>query len=903
MYVIKRNGNKEPLDINKIKEIVNWSTEGANVNKLELESNLETVFYDGIKTSEINKNMIYSALKLANEENPEWLKVAGKLKYRDLREKVEKERGYKQGEDFWRHLAYQAYLDRYNLTLVEDYTREEVEEISVFLEPKRDLLYDYTGMVSLEKRYLIEGELPQEAYLAMAMMLCKNEGENRINYIKKIYDLVSLKKLSLASPILSNLRKPNTNLSSCFILSANDNLESIMDAVKDSAKISKNGGGVGVNVSKIRSKGAEIKGTKNASNGVLPFIKIFNDVGVAVDQGGKRAGAITVGLDIWHNDIFDFLEMQTETGDSRMKSYDVFPQVIIPNLFMEKVKKDEEWFTFDPQEALKRYEIDLSSTYGEEFEKNYQTLVENYEILEVKSKCKAKELFKKIVKTQIETGLPYIFFKDTANKYNPNKETGYIPQGNLCVAPETKILTDQGNLPIVELVGKKVNIWNGSEWSEVIPLKTGEHQKLIKIGFYEGKKRSRTYIECTPYHKFYIKSSQDDSEIKIEAKDLRLGDQIVTTRYENGVENNWEVLELLNENRLSDTYCVTEPKKGKVVFNGVLTGNCMESFSNVAPDEETHCCNLVSINLANLEKHEEHEVAEIAVRVLDNAIDITTNPTELTKKHNNSYRTIGIGFLGLADWLAKRNHNYETGGEQIQELMDRISYYCVKSSVNLAKERGSFNKFSDSEWAKGKILGRDIEWFKENSPEYRKWETLSEEIKTNGIRNSQLMAIAPNTSTGLLQGCTASILPPYELFGVDSNSKGTLPVAVSYLSEKRKYYQVNKEVNQKYLVELIGKYIQPYIDSGISMELVFDATNPEINSKFIADTIFKAWESECKTIYYIRFPEEKATETEINKTEEVVKTTPQHYTKKMKLSQSNLTPKRRVKTACIPCSN
>lgn len=715
MLVKKRSGELQELNLVKIKNVVNWATKGFDIEPLELESNLQTVFREGIETKEINENMIFSALRLASGENPDWLKVAGRLKYRDLRDKVEKKRGYRQGE-FLNHIYYHVGEGVYDGIINSLYTYDEIEGIGEFLVNDRDLLYDFTGINQLEQRYLLSSELPQECFLVIAMFICQGYTDDRLTKIRKVYDLISLNKLSLASPILANLRKPDANLSSCFILGVNDDLGSIYEGVKDTAFISKNGGGVGVNFSHVRARGAMVNGNENASKGVVPFIKVFNDTAVAVNQNGKRAGAVTVSLDIWHLDILEFLEMQSENGDLRLKAYDVFPQLVIPDYFMEMVRSDGNWLLFDPYEVNKVFDFDFPSLWGDDFLSAYSYVCENYEgKLKNFIWVKAKDLFKGIIKSLIETGLPYLFFKDTVNRLNPNKDSGYIPCANLCV----------------------------------------------------------------------------------------------------------------------------------------------ESFSNVLPDKETHVCNLISINLSNVTDLEYENVMSWAVEILDNCIDISTPPTESAKAHNNLYRTIGVGYMGLADWLAVRGFNYSTGKRLIFNLFDKLAYFGIKRSMELAITRGAYPEFSNSEWAKGKILGRELCWFLENSDLGHKWAELSELIKLNGIRNGQIFAIAPNTSSSLIQGCTASVLPPYKLFFMDSNSKGSNPISVPYLKSKRWYYVENRNTNQMELVETIGKCIAPFVDSGISMELVFNGENPNVNSKFIAETIFKAWESGNKTIYYVRLTEEE----------------------------------------------
>lgn len=576
---------------------------------------------------------------------------------------------------------------------------------------------------------------------------------------------------------------------------------------------------------------------------------------------GKRAGAFTVGLDIWHLDIEAFLKMQNEEGDIRKKVYDVFPQVIIPDYFMECKKENKDWLLVDPYEVKQKFGVDLTESWGNTFLTDYLNVCENSDLLENCKWVKANDLWRLILRTQTETGLPYIFYKDTANKYNPNQDSGYIPQANLCVSPETLLLTKEGNLPIGTLEGKEVEVWNGGEWSKVIVKKTGENRKIIKVivgnllhdTWVDITELKVVEIECTPEHTFYLYDSDVSNGLKTQAQFLTKGDRLIDTEYPDGTIQKWQVVEVVDNQVLSPTFCVTEPLRHKAVFNNVLMGQCVESYSNVSPDQYTHCCNLVSINLANMveEKDEEH-IARLAVQILENAIELTEPPIPEAKAHNEYYRTIGVGFMGLADWLAYHKKNYYTGKDVAKSLFERYALYAIDESVEIARVKGSFGAYSRSEWSKGNLLGRDISWFLANTDNLFKWMSLSLKVQEYGIRHSQIFAIAPNTTTSLLQGCTASILPPYNLFFYDANGKGKYPIAPPYLEDCEWFYNENTNMDQKVLIDFISYAIVPFIDSGISMELNFNLNNPEITPKYISETLQLAWEKECKTIYYVR---------------------------------------------------
>lgn len=646
----------------------------------------------------------YHLISQCDLSNPLYRYIAGIFHIYEYNLKTIERRGY----------GYDGYLRRIQSELaanklddrIRKYSNDELLEAASWIQSDRDWDFDFAGASLLTSKYLREDELPQEAFLTIALLLALPEAQkNRLALAKKIYQALANFKISLATPILANLRVPNSNLSSCFISSCNDNINSIMDNVKNAALISKNGGGVGMNFSKIRASGSVLMGRENASGGVVPFIKLFNDVGVAVNQGGRRAGAITTSLDVWHLDIEHFLEMQTENGDQRRKCYDVFPQVVVADLFMQRVQNEETWTLIDPKEIKDVFGIDISRLWGKDFEELYSRIEEKRKITIFRFKViQAKQLYKEILKAQIETGLPYLFFKDTANRNNPDKSTGYIPSGNLCV----------------------------------------------------------------------------------------------------------------------------------------------ESFSSVKADTTSHVCNLASLNLANIDRDELEEYCKLAVRLLDNTMSLTKSPIAEAANHNDLHRSIGVGAMGLADLIAKERKSYRDL-RFVSNLFEDIAYYCYRASADLAKEKGPYKLFPNSEWSKGLINCKDSSWYEENAYNYDRWVELARDIVTYGIRNCQILALAPNTSTSILQGVVASILPAFNLLFYNKHGQGSAPVMPKFVLQYD--YEINKGLNQSVVVDAVAT-MQKWIDSGISMELLFNTNT--YNAKRISDTIFEAWRKQCKAIYYVR---------------------------------------------------
>lgn len=451
----KRSGVLEPLCVEKTKKMIELACEGLeNCNALELELDSHIQFRDGMSTSEIQKILIQTAIekviqtKVDDYGNPlktthtNWQYVAARLLIFDLYKESKINRGYN-------HFGYGDYkelvkvlvdMNLYGKYLTEHYSDADLEELSAYIKPERDYLFNYEGLKLLSDRYLIKGynkevmELPQERFMTIAMHLAIPEKENKVFYAKKFYDLMSELKMTAATPTLGNAGTPSFQLSSCFISSVGDNLWSIYDVNQKFAQVSKHGGALGIYLGKVRALNSEIRGFKNASGGVIPWIKLYNSTAIAVDQLGKRKGGATITLDVWHQDLYDFLEIRTNNGDDRRKAHDVFPCVSIPDLFMKRLEKREDWSLFDPYMVHKLMGFNLEDSFddvdNEEFSRRYLACEANPLLPRIT--VKTLDVMKKIMKSAVETGTPFIFFRDTVNRANPNKHAGMVYASNLC---------------------------------------------------------------------------------------------------------------------------------------------------------------------------------------------------------------------------------------------------------------------------------------------------------------------------------------------------------------------------------------------------------------------------------------------------------------------------------------
>ncbi|AYJ81053.1 ribonucleoside-diphosphate reductase subunit alpha [Aliarcobacter cryaerophilus ATCC 43158] len=431
IMIQKRNGRKEVLDITKIQKMTIEATaglDGVSQSELELDSHIK--FIDGMNSSDIQDALIKTAVEKIDIDVPNWTFVAARLFLYDLYHRVGIATYGVKGEAY-RHLKeyikFGIDAGRIIPNLANGY---DLDDLNSYIKQERDFLFNYLGIKTLYDRYLLKNskgepiELPQQMFMAIAMFLAQNE-EKKQEKAKEFYDVISKFEVMLATPTLSNARTNRHQLSSCYIGSSPDNIEGIFDGYKEMALLSKYGGGIGWDWNQIRSLGGSIDGHKSAAGGTVPFLKITNDIAIAVDQLGTRKGAIAVYLEPWHMDIMDFIDLKKNSGEERRRAHDLFPALWISDLFMERVLEDSHWTLFDPVEVK-----DLSESFGEEFTAKY-IAYENSDSV-TKNRIKAKDLWKKILTSYFESGSPFLCFKDSANKANPNPHAGHIRSSNLC---------------------------------------------------------------------------------------------------------------------------------------------------------------------------------------------------------------------------------------------------------------------------------------------------------------------------------------------------------------------------------------------------------------------------------------------------------------------------------------
>lgn len=429
-----------------------------------LKEALKNIIRDENDENHIKDCLMQCSLELTSQMEPKWQKIAANYYTIKLREQVKANRGLNKDDNpycnFYNFITDLTQRGLYGKYIIENYTKEDIEDLEKEIKPERDFLFTYSGINLLAKRYLVQDysrevlELPQQMFMGIAMHLAIPEKkENRVAWAKRFYNVLSSIKATMATPTMSNARKPFYQLSSCFIDTVDDSLNGIYKSLDNFSKVSKFGGGMGVYIGKVRALGSSIRGFKGASGGVIPWIKLFNDTAVAVDQLGVRNGSISIWLDAWHKDLPEFLQLRTNNGDDRKKAHDIFPGLSYPNLFWKLAEEDIDanWYMMCPHEIRQVKGYSLEDFYGEEWEKRYFDCV-NDERIE-KRVMSVKDIVRLIIKSASETGTPFAFYRDTVNEMNPNKHKGMIYSSNLC----TEIMQNMSAMEIEKTEIKDIN--------------------------------------------------------------------------------------------------------------------------------------------------------------------------------------------------------------------------------------------------------------------------------------------------------------------------------------------------------------------------------------------------------------------------------------------------------------
>lgn len=425
-----------------------------------LQAKFDSFYKPSMNEEECYAALVKAAVELTTPEAPNWEFIASRLLNYSFQNNLTNVMNKYDITCLYEKIRYMCDKGLYGDYILTHYSRKEIDEAEGFIVKDRDKMFTYSGLDLLLKRYVIHDhnhvpiETPQEMFLGIALHLCMNEKIDRMKWVKRTYDMLSRLEVTMATPTMSNARKPYHQLSSCFIDMVPDSLDGIYRSLDNFAKVSKLGGGMGMYFGKVRATGSAIRGFKGAAGGVIRWIRLVNDTAVAVDQLGMRQGAVAVYLDVWHKDLPEFLQLRTNNGDDRMKAHDVFPAVCYPDLFWKLADEniDAPWYLMCPHEILAVKGYSLEDYYGEEWEKRYYDCVNDSHIS--KRTVSVKDIVRLVLRSAVETGTPFAFNRDTVNRMNPNGHAGMIYCSNLC----TEIAQ---NMAPIEYVSTNISVENG----------------------------------------------------------------------------------------------------------------------------------------------------------------------------------------------------------------------------------------------------------------------------------------------------------------------------------------------------------------------------------------------------------------------------------------------------------
>lgn len=771
----KRNGRLEDFQVDKINGSAQRACLGIkDVSASEIVLDAQLQLYDKITSSEIDQALILSAREKIEKE-PNYSYAGARLLLNSLYKEV-----FKQGvESGAFELQYRKSFVQ-NIKTLESVGRLDprllnfdLKKLSNALVLDRDYRFKYLGIQILYDRYFLREdrkimEAPQSFWMRVAMGLAINE-KDKEDWAIKFYNLISQLKYTPSTPTLFNSGTIHSQLSSCYLNTFEDSIDGIFDGAWQEARKSKFAGGLGLDVTPFRSTGSHINGTNGISSGLVPWLKIYNDLLVAVNQGGKRPGAGCAYLEPWHMDYEDFLNLRRNTGDDRLRCHDLNTASWIPDLFMRRVQEEGDWYMFDPRECP-----DLHDLFGEDFDKKYDMYSKRAEEGEIKTfkKVPAKELWKKMLKVLFETSHPWNTFKDPCNIRYTNQHEGAVHSSNLCT-------------------------------------------------------------EIT----LHTKASKYKSGEKVE-----VGETAVC---------NLGSVNLVNH--MNEIY-----KK-----DGSLSKR--------------------SINFTEL-----GSTIDLAVRMLDNVIDLNFYPTKEAEKSNSRHRPVGLGLMGIHDVLHLLDVPFDS--DESVEINDKIfkyySYRAISASSSLAKERGPYKSYSGSLWDQN-IFPIDS-WG--NLMRYRGVETedvpeddhasIRSHVKEYGMRNSNVMAIAPTATIGYINGVEQSIEPNFSVLFVYENKSGNFYITNEHFVKDMKAAglwtpemasliksvdgdlsllngDMPQKLKDKYktafdrdMFKLIecNAARQKWMDQSIS----FNLYNKGTSLKYLNDLYMSCWESGLKTTYYLR---------------------------------------------------
>lgn len=864
MEVVKRNGERQILDITKIQRQVEWACEGLKVSQSDIELASQLKFYDGIQTKDIHDTLVKSAADLITVWEPDYSRVAGRLNNHQFRKEAYNDINPPALLD---HVQNVIDLGMYDPSILEAYTPTEFGLMDNFIDHTRDFELEYVATEQFKSKYLVRDrsnpergvvETPQMLYIMVAATLAINEPKaTRMQFVHDAYEAISQHYISLPTPIMAGVRTPTRQFSSCVLIECDDSLDSIGAVASTIMQYVSKRAGIGIQGGAIRALGSKIGNGEVLHTGLVPFWKLFQTAVHSCSQGGVRGGAATVYYPMWHLEYEDLIVLKNNRGteENRIRRLDYAIQTC--GLFARRYVEKGNITLFSPDVAggqlYKLFYEDM-----EKFEKLYVELENDPTV--PKKVVSASDVWTKLVLERSDTGRIYLHWVDVTIKGTPfDPETAPVRMSNLCVSGDTQILTSLGHKTISSLVGKQADVWNGSEFSTVTIEKTGENQELVEVELSDGKS-----LKCTPYHKWYIVTDSGE-ELEVRAHELNPGDTLTSwmipaidaeseeSSYHCGVK----VVSVTPLQEREDTYCFNEPKRHKGVFNGLLTGQCLEialptkaQESVDDPNAEVALCTLAALNWGKMELVDVKKYMALAVRLLDNLLSYQDYIVPAAKRFTDQFRALGIGAIGYAHFLAKKDFRYGQGLKETRELAEHMQYYGLLESTRLASERGRCEGFDRLKYAKG--------WLKADAtPAEEKtldWEYLRGEIQAHGLRNSTVMAFMPSETSSQISNETSGLEPPHGLVSSKKSKTGVLTQVVPEVETLFNSYTTCWEVaddNRNYL-NALGE-IMKFNCQAISANTWYVPArhnNNKVPAKILMRDILHARKVGLPTLYY-----------------------------------------------------
>lgn len=674
---------------------------------------------------------------------------------------------------------------------------------------------------------------------------------------------------------------------SCYLMCLSDTMLDIQRAVSSTKALSKDGGGVAICLTNLRAAKDPIKNILGRGSSILPVAKLIEGSAAYANQAGARDGAAVVYVHMCHLDAPLLLDTKKENADEEVRLKTLSIGIVVPDIAYKLAALGQDLYLFSPYDIEKQYGkrmTDISIT------EMYDELVANPKIR--KKKTNAAEYFQTISLIQGQSGYPFIMNEDHVNRANalPGRR---IPMLNLCVAPETTVLTRQGEVPIITLAGQSVEIWNGEQWSLSQVAKTGENQPLLHVRLSNGKT-----LDVTEYHKWYVKDPQNsESMIEKRTVELQPGDELidwVTPLVDGYPSTNQDVIQSMkirqvyDLGRISDTYCVSEPLRHMAVFNGILTGNCVEIAQPFEPStyakdmSYTHIgrdvsCNLGSLNIAEcmFNGGQFSKTVRVAIRALSAVARMSVIDTVPSiDRGNREGRAIGLGDMNFHGFLGHEKIHYDA--PESPEFADLFfatqRYHAIAASCELSKQRKvTFVGFEQSKYYTGEVFTPYIErdWSVISDrlktvfdkygfvvPTSDQWARLAEDVKTFGMYNQNLIAVAPTGSISYINHSTSSIHPIVDQ--IESRTEGRLGrvynTASLMTNQNREYFRNAYDYGWKPLIDVYAA-ATPHTDQSLSMTVFMSAGS---TSRDFDNMRMYAWKKRCKSIYYIRIDEKRS---------------------------------------------